>query len=67
VVCFTYGGGYIICSFPIQPYNPSDPDITPQKDFTVMIEKIPPELKSKEKLKRYFDDLFPGRKTIFAY
>jgi hypothetical protein len=35
-------------------------DNLPQKYYTIMLEKIPAELKSAEKLEEYFEDLFPG-------
>lgn len=38
----------------------SDPDTLPQKYYTVMIERIPANLRSAEKLFEYFEELFPG-------
>ena len=38
----------------------SDPDTLPQKYYTVMIERIPSNLRSAEKLYEYFEELFPG-------
>ncbi len=42
--------------------NPSrlDPDVMPQKDYTIMLEQIPAHLRSEHKLYEFFDDLFPG-------
>ena len=39
----------------------SDPDTLPQKYYTVMIERIPANLRSAEKLYEYFEELFPGK------
>lgn len=38
----------------------TDPNIFPQRYYSVMIEKIPIELRSADKLYEYFDELFPG-------
>ena len=43
----------------------SDPDTLPQKYYTVMIERIPANLRSAEKLYEYFEELFPGRSEKF--
>ena len=37
-----------------------DPDVMPQKDYSIMLEYIPAHLRSEEKLFEYFDELFPG-------
>lgn len=39
----------------------TNPDILPQKEYTVMLENIPADLRSAEKLYEYFDELFPGK------
>lgn len=46
----------------VDEVNPSrlDPDVMPQKEYTIMIEQIPSELRSEHKLFEHFDDLFPG-------
>jgi hypothetical protein len=40
--------------------NIIDPDTPPQKYFTVMIERIPSDLRSATQLYKFFDKLFPG-------
>ena len=42
----------------------SDPDTLPQKYYTVMIERIPANLRSAEKLYEYFEELFPGKNML---
>jgi hypothetical protein len=37
-----------------------DPDTMPQTHYTVMIENVPPSLRSKTALKEFFNKLFPG-------
>jgi hypothetical protein len=41
-------------------------DNLPQKYYTIMMEKIPPELRSEEKLYEFFDELFPGKHLILV-
>ena len=40
-------------------------DNLPQKYYTIMLEKIPAELRSAEKLVEHFEELFPGSFIIF--
>lgn len=46
----------------VDEVNPSriDPDVMPQKEYTIMVEQIPSDLRSEHKLFEHFDDLFPG-------
>ena len=37
-----------------------DPDTPPQAYYTVMVEKIPPALRTAQELAAFFDNLFPG-------
>ena len=37
-----------------------DPDTPPQKYFTIMVERVPADMRSAELLRQYFDRLFPG-------
>lgn len=37
-----------------------DPDTPPQKYFTIMVERVPSELRSAELLRKFFDKLFPN-------
>lgn len=37
-----------------------DPDVTPQRLLSVMVENVPPEYRSSKKLQKFFEDLFPG-------
>jgi len=37
-----------------------DPDTPQQTYYTVMVERLPKELRSPQKLRNYFDDIFPG-------
>ena len=37
-----------------------DPDTHPQTYYTIMLENIPPELRSAEKLYEYFEEIFPS-------
>lgn len=38
----------------------NDPDTPPQTYYTVMVERVPPKLRSAAALKDYFEKLFPG-------
>ena len=38
----------------------NDPDTPPQTYYTVMVERVPPKLRSATALKDYFEKLFPG-------
>ena len=45
----------------VDPDSPlTDPDTPPQKYFTIMVERIPSNLRSKASLEKFFDNLFPG-------
>ena len=50
---------FLVLSDP-ESYQRDDPDTPPQKYYTIMVERIPPEMRSAELLRKFFDKLFPG-------
>jgi len=49
---------YLVEVYPVS--DQADPDTPPQTYFTVMVESIPPSLRSASALREFFERLFPG-------
>jgi hypothetical protein len=49
---------YLVQADPDSPQG--DPDTPPQKYFTIMVERIPSQLRSAVELHKFFENLFPG-------